>query len=130
MNLYNLTHSGDQYISELSPSVLPNSEYSLVEINYDDNIIGEVKTSYFNNNYLSEITLQNLDINNILIGEGETYIDKLNIFISTLSYEDKKSICETVNFIILPNHEEDSIDIKIQKIFILGLSSTLSLNRR
>jgi len=120
MKLYNLTHRGKQYVSELPPSILPKTEYSFVEITYSYEMIESIKTVYFNN-LVSEINLQNLDLS--VFGN---FIDKIDQFISSLSDEDKEKILNSIIFIKLPDQNEEPDNIKIRKLFILGISSSLS----
>lgn len=113
MKLYNLTHNGKQYISQLPPSVLPQSDYSLVEIEYTQERINKIVGTYFKDEKIM-ITLENvmLDYN-------------LDQFLETISEKDRLNISQTVSFIRLPDEPEMEINVKIKNQFIMGLSSTL-----
>lgn len=113
MKLFNLTHNGKQYVSELAPSVLPSSNYSFIDITYSDSEISSIVGTYLTDQKF-EIKLENIKLEY-----------NLNIFIEQLSDKEQRSILSTVNFITLPNTPKEEYNIRIKKIFILGLSSTL-----
>lgn len=60
--LYNLTYQGMQYVSTRKPDNLPDSNYSLIEVTYNSNIIIRVKSLINYHGKKTELQLNDLEV--------------------------------------------------------------------
>ena len=108
--LFNLTHNGHQYISTLSPSTLPEKDFSFVEISYINDIVTSVSGSFDIDGESDQIVLSDLDLSQYLKKLEELDLNHLKIhFIGKKEDEE---------------NEEHKDDIN-KKFFILSLCSYL-----
>jgi len=108
MKLFNLTYKDEQFVSCLSPTYLPDKNFSFIEIVYSKNKIDEIKGTYIFENEKKECIFSDLNIEFLLI--------KLKDFIEREDVD-----LEKINLKFIENDVKD----RILKIFIVLLSSYL-----
>ncbi len=118
--LYNLTCYDHNFISIKKPNIVPDSNYSLIEVSYNYDIITTIKGIYVGITNKTEHIFTN--IYDILIGTDTTFNEKILSYIKCFDTDNKISIIKSYEII---DFFKNSMDEILYKLFIINLGSIL-----